>query len=217
MPTRSYTNIKMFGQCPHKYKAMIIDKSIPFSTTREQQSGIDVHAALEAAVAKGEALPQEFSQYQQIVDKIRSMPGEILCEHKLAIKTDLAPSGYFEKDAWYRGILDVLVVEGASARIIDYKEGNDAYQDDDQLRENAILVFSNFPNVDTIKASFIYLQVGRITLLEIKRAELETLVLKVSKKEVPMLRAEKLNSFPTQKSHLCNYCQVNTCQYFNRG
>lgn len=217
MPTRSYTNIKMFSQCPHKYKTMIIDKSIPFSTTREQQSGIDVHAALEAAVSKGVALPPQFSDYQVIVDKIRSMPGQIFCEHRLAIKTDLAPSGYFDKDAWYRGILDVLVVENNSARIMDYKEGNDAYQDDDQLRENAILVFSNFPNVDTIKASFIYLQMGRITLLEIKRDQMEDLVLKVSKKEVPMLRAEKMNSFPMQKSHLCNYCQVNTCRYYNRG
>lgn len=217
MPTRSYTNIKMFSQCPHKYKVMIIDKSIPFSTTREQQSGIDVHAALEAAVSKGTALPTEFSQYKVIVDKICSMSGQILCEHRLAIKTDLSPAGYFDKDTWYRGILDVLVIDGDTARIMDYKEGNDAYQDDDQLRENAILVFSNYPKVDTIKASFIYLQMGRVTLLEINRGQLDDLVLKVSKKEVPMLRAEKLNTFPMQKSHLCNSCQVNTCRHFNRG
>lgn len=217
MPVRSYTNIKMFGQCPAKYQAMTVDKSVPFTTTQQQQDGIDAHAALEAYITTRTPLPARFSSYQDVVEAIVRFKGEKLCEKKLAIDTDVNPVDYWDKSVWYRGIIDVLVINGDKARILDYKRGNKAHQDDDQLLENAILVFSNYPEVDTITASFIYLEAGDVTKLVVRREDLHTLVVRLSKKEVPIIRAEKLNSFPTQKSHLCNYCQVTTCRYHNRG
>lgn len=218
MPVRSYTSIKMFHQCAAKYKALVIDKSVPFTTTTEQQKGIDVHAALEKAVKDGTELLSEFKQYQPVVDYLQRLSGKTLCEKKLGIKTDLSPCGFFDEEVWYRGTLDVLNIDGQRARIFDYKHGNDAYQDNDQLKENAILVFQNYPEIDTIQAVFIYLAVDRISeKLVFKREDLHSLVVGLSKKEVPMVRSEKLDSFPTNKTHLCNYCQVTTCQYHNRG
>lgn len=217
MPARSYTNLKMFAQCPAKYKAMVVDKSVPFTTTSAQQQGIDVHAALETAVSTKSKLPDEFAEYQPIVDVLCKQEGDISCERKLAIASDLSPIRYYDDNVWYRGILDVLVVNGTTARLYDYKHGNADYQDDDQLRENAILIFCNYPKVDIIIASFIYLEAGKVTKLVIRREDLHVLVVRLSKKEVPVLRAEKLNAFPMQKSHLCNYCQVTTCRYHNRG
>ena len=217
MPARSYTNIKMFAQCPAKYKAMVIDKSVPFTTTKAQQDGINIHSALEHAVKRHTALPPEFQEFAPVVAAIHAMPGEKLCELKLAVDTHTNPVPYFDATAWYRGIIDVLIIDGCKARILDYKLGNMAYQDDDQLRENAVLVFNNYPEVDTITASFIFLEAGKVTKLVLKREDLGSLVVALSKKEVPMIRAEKLDTFPMQKSHLCNYCQVTTCRYHNRG
>lgn len=219
MPARSYTNIKMFHQCPYKYEQLILKKAVEFTTTAEQQKGIDVHKALENAVSSGAELPSEFRQYQEVVDYLRGLGGTTLCEKKLGIATDLSPCGFFENDkVWYRGTLDVLNMQSGLARIYDYKHGDDKHQDNDQLKENALLVFQNYPEIDTIHAVFIYLAMRRVSAkVVLSRDDVPELVKDLSKKEVPMLRSEKLGAFPQNKSHLCNYCQVVTCKYHNRG
>jgi len=54
-----------------------------------------------------------------------------------------------------------VIVDGATATILDYKTGNRKL-DNDQLKLFALLGFIHFPQVDEIKTGYIWLKSGKL-------------------------------------------------------
>jgi hypothetical protein len=163
MTAWSYSSITLFEQCPKKYYHLRIAKDIKEPESDAMNYGKDLHLAAEEHIRDGKPLPEKYAYIQELLDKLKDIKGEKLCENKLAVKltTDnrLIPCDFFDKDVWYRGIADLIILdrENQEARIIDYKTGKSAkYADTKQLKLLAACVFTHYPEVKVIKAGLLF-------------------------------------------------------------
>jgi len=94
------------------------------------------------------------------VETLAKFPGTKHTELKLGVrKTEdgFEPCDFFDKDVWYRGIVDLLITDGWNAHMIDYKTGKNAkYADMKQLDLMAGAVFVHFPEVLRVKSGLAY-------------------------------------------------------------
>ena len=99
---------------------------------------------------------------QSYLDKLKAIPGEKLCEHKMGLKRTkdgMQPCGFFDKDVWFRGIADLLIIdrEKKEARCIDYKTGKSAkYADPKQLALMASCIFFHFPEIERVRSGLLF-------------------------------------------------------------
>lgn len=156
LPAWSYSSIKTFEQCPRKYyhlkvvKDVVEDKSV---TTY----GSELHTACEEYVRDDKPLPGQFSFVKSALDNLKNRPGKILCEYKMGLTEDLQPCDFFASNVWWRGMVDLLILDGEVARIVDYKTSkNTKYADTGQLELMALAVFKHFPDIRKVKAGLLF-------------------------------------------------------------
>jgi hypothetical protein len=156
--TWSYSSISLFQQCPRKYHRLRVVKDIVEPPQQHLIYGTDVHEAAENYVCKSIDLPAKYSAFQNMLDTLKKIPGEKYCEYEMGLTKDLEPCAFKASDVWFRGIADLLVIDGDSAHIIDYKTGKSSqYADTKQLELLALLTFKHFPQVKIIKAGLVFL------------------------------------------------------------
>lgn len=212
MTAWSYSSIKTFEQCPKKYYHLKVAKDVKDEPGEAADYGTAVHLAAEEYIRDGKPIPEKFAYMRPIVEKLASLPGEKHAELKLGVREDFSPCGFFDADVWWRGIADLLVIDGHRAWCVDYKTGKSArYADTKQLDLLAGAVFSHFPQVMTIKSSLIFVVSGEL----------------IPKKHMITERSEYLSVFNEQLSHLdaamesgifnpksgplCGWCPVESC------
>jgi hypothetical protein len=156
--TWSYSSISLFQQCPRKYHRLRVVKDIVEPPQQHLIYGTDVHEAAENYVCKSIDLPAKYSAFQNMLDTLKKIPGEKYCEYEMGLTKNLEPCAFKASDVWFRGIADLLVIDGDSAHIIDYKTGKSSqYADTKQLELLALLTFKHFPQVKIIKAGLVFL------------------------------------------------------------
>lgn len=153
----SYSKIKAFEQCPKQFYHDKILKEVPFKETEATLYGTAFHTAAENYIGKDIPLPSKFSFAQKMLDSLKNKQGEKLCELKLGITEDLEPCGFYDENVWFRGIADLIILDGDLAWVIDYKTGKSSkYADKGQLELMAMSVFKHFPQVKTIRAGLVF-------------------------------------------------------------
>lgn len=156
--TWSYSSISLFQQCPRKYYRLRIAKDIVEPPQQHLLYGSEVHKAAERYVGYGEPLPAKYSQFQPQLDAMLALPGEKHCELEMGLTKDFEPCGFRDKRVWFRGIADLLIINGDKARVVDYKTGRSSqYADTKQLELLSLLVFKHFPNIVSVKAGLLFL------------------------------------------------------------
>lgn len=157
----SYSSATTFEKCPKNYHHVYVLKDVKTDNNSEHLIyGNQVHKAAEHYVRDGVPLPEKFKEFQGALDKVSQIPGEKYCEYKLGLTRDLKPTGFFSDDVWWRGAIDLLIIDNdkKQATIIDYKTGkNSQYADTRQLSLLGVAVFKHFPEVQTIKAGLVFL------------------------------------------------------------
>lgn len=159
-PAWSYSSISTYITCPRKYYAEKVSKEVPFTDTEATLYGKALHLAAEEFIRDGKPIPPQFAFIQPMLDKLNALPGDKYCELKFGIaKRDgkLVACDFFAPDVWFRGIADLVIVNGDEARIVDYKTGKSAkYADTKQLALMAACVFLNFPEVKKVKTGLLF-------------------------------------------------------------
>lgn len=160
--TWSYSSATTFEKCPKQYYHLYVAKDVKNDISKSEHIiyGNQVHKAAEHYVRDGVPLPNKFKEFEKTLDRLKAIPGEKLCEVKLGLTRDLKPTGFFADDVWWRGAVDLLIVDEDSglATVIDYKTGkSSAYADTRQLSLLSIAVFKHYPNIQRIKAGLIFL------------------------------------------------------------
>jgi RecB family exonuclease len=148
---------------------------------------------------------QTLERWGPVVDKIMSRPGEKFFEHQMAVNRDLKPVGWFAEDVWIRSIADVLVVDDKIAYCIDYKTGK-VKDNPTQLQLFAAMVMWHFPNVDTVKTSFVWLKYNETTNSIYERRFLGALWNAIKPRFERVQETINLGVFPTKPSGLCPWC-----------
>ena len=160
-PAWSFSSIKTFDQCPKKYYHTKVAKDYAEDFNTEAiLYGNEFHEAAEVYV-RGDVdkLDPRFDYALAALDKIKGMKGEKLCELKMGLTENLEACGFFDKDVWFRGVADLIVLdrETGVARVIDYKTGKSAkYADKGQLELMALAVFKHYPEVKVVKGGLLF-------------------------------------------------------------
>ena len=135
----SYSSLKDFINCPKQYYEVKVAKSVTKKVTDNMLYGTEVHKAIEDYVREGKPLAKHYSHYKPVLDELLSIPGNKYPEFQMGLKRDLTKCEFDAEDRWVRGIVDLLIVDGEDAFIIDFKTGNNKYPDPKQLRLMALM------------------------------------------------------------------------------
>lgn len=214
----SYSSIKDFEGCPRRYHEVRILKNFKSQDTEATLYGTAVHKAMENYVALGEPIPEKFTQFEKFVQPLAKLPGTILCEQKLGIRSDFSPCKFFDKDVWFRGVPDYLHINeaGTVARVADYKTGKSSrYADPGQLELMAAMIMSHYPQVQKVKGALLFLVVGDIIKSEYTREQLPEIFSKWAGRASAIEDALVHGVWNPRSSALCRFCPVESCEYNN--
>jgi hypothetical protein len=218
MTAWSYSSIKTFDQCPKKYFHLKVVKDVKDDPGEAAIYGTEVHTAAELFIKDGTPIPEKFAFMRPIVEALAAKPGEKLTEMRLGLRK--VEDGYeacdfFGKDVWYRGIVDLLILDGDRAWMIDYKTGKNAkYADMKQLDLMAGALFIKYPDLKVIKSGLAYVISHEFPQKTHKREHTPT-YLSVFGDQLERLEAAMDNGiWNAQTSPLCGWCPVTTCEHW---
>ena len=157
LPAWSYSSIKLFDQCPKKYYHLRVIKDVKEPPTDAILYGKQFHEAAELYIRDGKPIPPQFSFVKNALDNLKAMEGEKLCEYEMGLTENLEPCGFKDPNVWWRGVADLVILNGKEARCLDYKTGKSAkYADTDQLELMALAMFKHFPEVERVKGALFF-------------------------------------------------------------
>lgn len=218
MTAWSYSSIKTFDQCPKKYFHLKVVKDVKDEAGPEADFGTKAHAAAEDYIKSGTPIPPEYKVMRPVVERLAKFPGKKYPEMKLGVvKTRFGydPCGFFDKDVWWRGIIDLLIVNGDVAHMIDYKTGKNAkYADKKQLDLMAGAVFTHFPEVQKIKSGLAFVVSNEFPKKTHYRERLDE-YFSVFDKQLDALETAMDNGvFNPKSGPLCGWCPVVNCEHW---
>jgi CRISPR/Cas system-associated exonuclease Cas4 (RecB family) len=211
----SYSRIKAFETCPKQFYHTSVLKEYPYQETDAMRYGTEFHKACEDFMRDGTPIPPRFSFIVPTMDKLAALPGERHCELKMGLTADLEPCGFFDKNVWYRGIVDLLIIDGDEARVVDYKTGKSAkYADTGQLQLMALTVFKHFPQVRKVKAGLLFVIANAFIKQKYSVSDEGVLWKPWLQKYASLEKAHETGVWNPRPSGLCKrHCPVTQCAH----
>lgn len=211
----SYSLLNQYLNCPHATFHKYIGKTIPFVETPEMAWGNRVHKAFEDRVSKRIPLPDDMAHWEQFAAPFDPMwkPGHAQVELKCAINIKGESTGFFSDDAWFRGKLDLSLVNNTKAYLVDYKTGNPSYEDPFELEIGAVLLDARLsPKLRAIAGQYIWLKESRLgKMYDLSDTNKTFAKMKHLMAEIEQDRAR--DWFEKRKSGLCGWCAVQSCEH----
>ena len=209
----SHSGLKDFENCPRRYHEVKVLKKYPMPDTEQIRYGKELHKAAEDYVRDNVPLPEQFLFVKPTIDALLTKPGRRYPELEMALTEDLNPCSFGAEEYWVRGIVDLLIINGDSAHIVDYKTGSAKYPDVKQLRLMSLMTYAHFPQVNHIKAGLLFVAHNTFIDEEYKRDQVSSMW----EDFIPELERLRLsyeqNRWPENPNPLCGWCPVTTCQF----
>lgn len=204
----SYSSLSAFETCPRRFYLTRITKQVSEPQSQAMTWGNEVHKALELAVNGTKPLSPSFVQYQPIVTRLRAAKGKTFTEQKFGITESFKPTTFFAKDVWFRGVLDLTIVNPKVGVVLDYKTGK-VKTDGDQLKLFAAATFAQHPYLETVKTGYLWLASNKTTTQDFQREELPAIWQEFLPRISRMVRAQEDDNWAPRPSGLCaNWCPV---------
>jgi hypothetical protein len=213
--TWSHSALKDFEGCPRRYHEVKVLNNFPFQETEATYYGKEFHTAAELYIRDGTPLPPQFAYSKDVLDALIAKPGRKLCEHEMGVTVDLRPCDFNDKDAWVRGIADLLIIddENLTARVVDYKTGNNKYPDRDQLKLMALMVFAHFPHIRKVTGALLFVVKNDLVKASYLRGEAEEYWWDYRERVARIEKAHETGVWNPKPTPLCGWCVVKTCEY----
>lgn len=209
MLIHSHSSIKDFQGCARRFHQVRVLKRFKSQPTEATLYGNLVHKAFEDYIMQDLHLPDHLQKHQSILDKIKAMPGERHCELKLGMTKDFKPCGFFDENVWIRGIPDLLVVNGATAWVGDWKTGKSSkYADTSQLELMAAMTMTHFPEVQKVKAMLFFIVPNDVILSLYRREQMSEILAKWVGHTAVIDKALEIDVWNASPSGLCKFCPV---------
>jgi hypothetical protein len=210
----SFSSLKDFINCPKQYYHTKVAKDFEKRASEQMLYGTAVHKALEDYVRDGTPLAKNYEIFKPQVDALLDIPGTRYCEHEMALDRDKKPCGFKADDRWVRGVVDLLIVDGNSAYIVDYKTGSNKYPDPKQLKLMALMTFVHFPEVELIKAGLLFVMHSTFIDERYKREDVDSLWA-LFEPDLKRLEIAFENAvWPAKAGGLCGWCPVSSCKFY---
>lgn len=218
MTAWSYSSIKTFEQCAKKYYHLKVAKDVVDEGSEATLYGNQLHKAAEEYVKQATPLPKRFSYITAILDALRDIPGEKHCELRLAIAYDgkeYTPTTFFAKNVWWRGIADLLIIDGDTAYLVDYKTSKNAkYADTTQLDICAAALFTYYPQIQTIKSALVFVVSKEFVQKTHERRFHKAYYATFDTQLERLAVAQQHNVWNAVSGPLCAYCPVKKCEHY---
>jgi CRISPR/Cas system-associated exonuclease Cas4 (RecB family) len=222
--TWSYSSIKTFAQCPRKYYHLKVAKDVIDKGSTATIYGQELHKAAENYIKDSQknkvAIDLKFAFIQELLDRLNAIEGVKHCELRLGIRkvgTTYEPCNFFDKDAWWRGVADLVVVQEELAFSVDYKTSKNArYADTKQLDVVAAAIFTHFPKIKKIKSALAFV-VSKDFIHKEHYSELRDSYFNTFSSELDQLaNAHETGVWNALSSPLCKFCPVYNCEHNRR-
>ena len=219
--TWSYSSLSLYQQCPRKYHRLRVVKDIKEGETEALIYGKEVHKAAEEYVRDGTPIPTKYSFIQKYVDPLKEIPGDKLCEYQMGLTEKLEPCGFFDKDVWWRGVADLLILNGEDkkAHVIDYKTGKSAkYADTKQLELLALATFKHFPYTEKIKSGLVFLVSEEFVKADYLKDQETTLWGRWLPELSRLEKSYEVDVWNPKPNFTCRkFCPVKDCEHNGKG
>lgn len=197
----SYSAVKLYEQCPSRYKFSRIDRLQEPSGDAATRGSL-IHSEIEAII-KGE-LPLVSDVVQYLVPQLNKWKlSNAQSEMQFAIDDKWNLVDYKDKNAWFRGVIDLYFEENDVATVLDFKTGKERDYSD-QVIVYAAIVLATKPHINRVNLAIEFLdsqknvQYARITRDELGKYK-DELANRIN-------TINKDNIFAANPSGLCKFC-----------
>lgn len=208
----TFTILSAYGQCPHRMYRQYIAKDLgPFVQTEAMKWGNDVHEAFEKRVGSRGPLPVGMQQWERFCMPFDAHTAET--EIKLGITQAGQPIDFWDKQVWFRGKVDLAIVQGETGYINDWKTGSGKYEDPFELEVGAVLLQASRPRLRRILGHYTWLKedrVGKMYDLSDTRKTLE----RMRQAMDAIAHRRSMERWDKIKSGLCGWCPVKDCEHW---
>lgn len=214
--TWSFSALVDYEGCPKRFAEKRFYCTTVEAESEEMRWGTRVHKAFEERIRDGKAFPEDFpATYEPWARNLERLPGDKFFERKFAVRKNHAPCDWFDKNAYGRGVIDLLVIDGDTAVIVDYKTGKKK-DDQTQLDLFAWFAVNEFDDrIKKVKSRYIWLKDNTTTGKELEYFDAKLVMNEMLPRIEAMERAWKEENFPCFPSGLCvGYCPVTECIHF---
>lgn len=212
----SYSLLSAYELCPRKFASEKILKTVPEKKFEQREGGIDEHHVFDQYMRGRRQLPLSLRHHAPYLDRIKRAPGEQFPEQKVGLTRQYVPTGFFDADVWYRGIIDFAKVNEEKHRgvVIDWKFGKNKVKDNTQLLLFCATLFAYYPELETVTAGYYYARLKLLQTIKIHRHQVMAIWERVVPRVERMEQAVEMHSFPPRPCFLCKrHCPVTTCEY----
>lgn len=217
--TWSYSSISLFQQCPRKYYRLRVVKDIVEPPQQHLIYGTEVHQAAEDYVCADKSLDPRYAFMKPVLDALKAAPGEKHCEYEMGLTKDFQPCGFKDPNVWFRGIADLLIIDGDKAHLVDYKTSKSSqYADRKQLELLALLTFKHFPKIKSIKAGLVFVVAEDLVKATFTDDVQETAWAKWLPEIQRLEKAMETDVWNAVPNFTCRkFCPVTDCEHNGKG
>lgn len=213
--SHSYSAIKLYENCPLRYYRQRVIKDVVDKGGEASIYGSRVHELLEKRLAENAELPKEVERYEPLCVSVEktAQDGELHVEKELVLTENLTATGWWEPDAWLRSKLDILVLLGDNAIVMDWKTGKRRV-DSFQMKMFAAQVFKHYPEVERVKTTLVWLKTMELDTDMYKREEANDLWAEIMSRIRRIHLSAENDNWPAKPSGLCRFCPArHDCDY----
>jgi hypothetical protein len=194
-------------------------KDIKEPESEAMRYGTDVHKAAEEFVKNDTPIPEKFAFIRAPLEALLAKPGVKHCEYKMGLTRGLEPCGFFDKDVWWRGVADLIVMWEDRAWVVDYKTGGSSkYADTKQLELMALGVFTHFPEVKKVKSGLLFLVADDFVKADFHRHDEGIYWRQWLDDTLRLEKAYEVDVWNPRPNFTCkNWCPVKDCAHNGRS
>ena len=216
--TWSHSALKDYEGCARRYHEVKVLNRFPFQETEQTRYGKDLHLAAELYVKEGTPIPEHFAFIKPVLDALLAKSGRKFAELEMALTEELNPVAFNSPNRWVRGIADLVIVndDNYTARIVDYKTGNDKYPDRDQLILMSLMVFAHFPHIKHVKSALLFVVKNSMVTHEMGLEDIEPAWWQYRQRIAKLNASYAHDVWNPNRTPLCGWCPVTNCEFHPR-
>lgn len=221
----SFSRLSNYEQCPRQFAAKYITKTYPDDSDNPNfVHGNNIHKQLEEAVVQLRDTKKIHSKHIKCVQDchtlinnlIKSYP-YVFTEQQLAVNKDWSEIDWFSRAAYYRAILDLILIDAdfKNAFVIDWKSGKVRDYDDSptgQLVLAACVLFSLKPELEAIDIAYMFVEHKQTIRRQYFRKDLAKMKAPFDEK-FGQVNSDKV--FKPKTNQYCYFCDISPahCEY----
>lgn len=205
----TYTNISSFENCPYQMFRVYVKKDIPYVASPEQDWGNQVHDAFDKRVAGKKPLPETMRQWEPFAAAFD--PYQCRTELQGAITREGRPTGWWDKDCFFRIKIDVAVIYTPNAAINDWKTGNSRYESPFEIALAALALKAANPHLTMVKGRYTWLKENRAGT-EYDLSDFSSTWTKLNNAVEKIEDSMNSGEWEKKRTPLCGWCRVFDCE-----